>query len=1307
MFRYLPVTLFGAKKQIECYAFLDDGSELTLMDQGLAEDLEVAGKSAPLCLKWTGGTHRFEAESLSVDVVLSGQTGRKYMLNDVRTVGDLQLPAQSLDVDILRENFPYLRDLPVASYKNARPRILIGVKHARVALVRNSREGKEGEPIAVKTLLGWTIYGSCRRPDSSNVVHRTYHICECNSRVDADLHRDVKNFFSLEALGISKLEKNCVSSENERAQALLRSLTRLDGSRYETGLLWRYEKIRLPDSKLMALQRYNCLEKRMERDPKLACVLREKITDYLAKDYIRKLSTEELEGKQQRVWYLPIFPVVNQNKPGKVRIVWDAAAAVHGVSLNSALLTGPDELTSLPAVLCQFRKYRVGICGDIREMFHQVRMRPVDQHCQRFFWRDSANEEPSTYVMKVMTFGACCSPSTAQFVKNQNAERFQEHHPAAVEAIIKKHYVDDMLASEETEEAAIELAKSVRYVHAEGGFQIRNWISNSQRVLAALQDGRVPQKNLDLAAEMGTEKVFGMWWDTAKDCFTFKMSKTRFDEALLNGTRRPTKNEVLRVLMTVFDPLGLISNYLMLLKIVLQEVWRSGVQWGQLVKDKQFEAWIAWIKLLPLMEEVSLPRCYRQVTSASQDTDVQLHVFVDASENGMAAAVYLRFEEAGKTECTLVCAKTRVAPLKYLSIPRLELTAAVIGTRLANSMVPELSLPISKRFFWSDSRNVLCWLQSDHRRYSPFVAVRVSEILESTEDYEWRWVPSKLNVADDGTKWQRQPDLTPTSRWFRGPEYLWQPEEFWPPVAHKGDATDEELRPSVLLHYNASEPPIPAINFSSWNRLLRVTGYVKRFVSNCRRRVRKTTIVSGPLSSEELQQAEIHQILTAQYDIYADEMELLKLSRNQNQLARQIPKSSVLYKLSPFLDAMGVLRMKGRVDACEFLLEDAKNPVILPRDHPVTRLVLIHYHEKFHHRNQKTVLNEVRQRFCISRLRVALKKIRSGCQRCKNRDAVPKPPEMADLPLGRLAAYTRPFSHVGVDYFGPIEVTLGRRVEKRWGVLLTCLTVRAVHLEVAHSLSTSSCIMALRNFVVRRGTPVSFYSDRGTNFIGADRELREALQSVDQEMIMQEFTSPQTSWCFNPPASPHMGGSWERLIQSVKKNLGEIVGSRRPSDEELRNAVIEVEGVLNARPLTDIPVDDESAPALTPNHFLLGSSDGSKPLTLCSNSAEVRRHGHELSQVMANRFWQRWLQEYLPEITRRTKWYQKVKAIEVGDIVVITDPEHPRNCWPKGRVIGTVNRNGQVRRATVQTAKGIYERPAVKLAVLDVKSVAE
>ncbi|XP_062557548.1 uncharacterized protein LOC134222413 [Armigeres subalbatus] len=540
LFRYLAVILYGKTNVVHTYAFLDEGSELTLLDQDLADVLQLDGIERPLCLRWTGGTERCEPDSRAYNLQITGAKvgSKRFDLNDVRTVKELKLPQQTLDMTKFCEEYPHLRDLPIDSYRGVQPRILIGTKHAHLGLVLKSREGEFGQPIAVKSRLGWTICGGQ------------------GDRRDENLHQTMKEYFSLDSLGVTKPDKLLLSVEDQRALMLLNSLTNRRNDRYESGLLWRYDDTRLPHSQSMALRRFQCLNKRMEKEPELQATLQSKIEEYLAKGYIRRLSDEEIDRKVPRRWYLPIFPVTNPNKPGKVRIVWDAAASAHGTSLNSALLKGPDLLCNLLTILLQFRERRVGLTGDISEMFHQVQIRAEDQFCQCFYWKNRRGET-EVYAMQVMTFGACCSPTTAQFVKNTNADRFTNEFPEAHHAIIKSHYVDDMLISVDSEDQAIQLAKHVRHVHQQGGFVIRNWISNSRKVLAALQEVNIDEKCLDLSSELATEKVLGMWWNTTDDVFTYKVGWNRYGPALLGGERRPTKREVLRILMTINDVLSL------------------------------------------------------------------------------------------------------------------------------------------------------------------------------------------------------------------------------------------------------------------------------------------------------------------------------------------------------------------------------------------------------------------------------------------------------------------------------------------------------------------------------------------------------------------------------------------------------------------------------------------------------------------------------------------------------------------------------------------------------------------------------
>ncbi|XP_055543105.1 uncharacterized protein LOC129728679 [Wyeomyia smithii] len=1305
LFRFVPVILHGPSKAIQTYAFIDDGSELTLLEKGLADELGVSGKSSPLCLKWTGDTRRLERTSQKVDLEIAGTSkyAKRFKLTNVRTVEKLQLRPQTMLIDELQNRFPHLKGLPIESYRNTSPRILIGVDHAKLGHVTNSREGKPSEPIGIKTCLGWCVYGSLISNGSDSCSFNNHQLdgCQCNHDCDNVLHNEMKNYFSLDSMGVVKSGNFILSTEDERAQKLLKMLTCWKGGKYESGLLWKYDNPRLPASREMALKRWRCLERRMENDPKLSDVLNAKIADYVSQGYIRRLTNEELNTQHSRIWYLPVFPVVNPNKPLKTRLVWDAAAKAFGVSLNSVLLKGPDLLTSLLGVLIQFREYRVAVCGDLREMYHQIQMREEDQQCQRFFWgREEHSAEPYVYVMQVLTFGACCSPSTAQYVKNEHAKRYEQKSPAAFRAITEQHYVDDMLVSVETEKEATELVGEVKRIHAEGGFEMRNWLSNSEEVLANLTDKPTAEKNLDVCDGAPTEKILGMWWNTKKDCFTFKLSNKCQDE-FLSGFRRPTKREVLRTLMLMFDPLGLIAHFMMFLKVLLQEIWRSGINWDDCVCDAEFQKWLMWIDELPKLKLVEIPRCYRNITSIS--AEIQLHAFVDASENGFAAVVYLRYTEGSTIECALIGAKTRVAPLRYLSIPRSELQAAVIGTRLTNNVLKALNVKVSRRYFYTDSRDVCCWLNSDHRRYNSYVACKVSEILESTEPAEWHWISTKYNVADEGTKWKGKPDLSATSRWFHGPAFLWKPETEWPITSRQYGPTDEELRPHLMVHTLALQPAINAYKFSSWTTLLRKVSSLYRCALNWKRRVKKIQLISGSLTRGEYTLAECYLYRTAQEDVFADEIAIF-MNNSGAQTTKPLPKCSSLYRLCAYLDESNVLRIRGRTAACKYIDAGAVDPVILPRRHHITHLIIADFHQRFHHQNHETVLNELRQIYYIPRLKSIFKKVRSECQQCKNERAKPRPPLMADLPVGRLAAYCRPFTHTGVDYFGPITISLGRRVEKRWVVLATCLTTRAIHLQIAFTLSTDSCIMALRNIFGRRGTPAVIYSDCGTNFQGASKEFKTAMENVDHDRLVKEFTSAHTEWKFNPPASPHMGGAWERLIRTVKINLNNVLASRVTSAEVLENALTEVENIVNSRPLTDIPLENDFSPVLTPNHFLIQSSNGLKPLVPLDNSPVALYNNYKTSQVLANMFWKQWLRDYLPTITRRTKWFAAVEPIKVNDLVVVVDPKLPRNCWPKGRVIAAqTGLDGQVRRATVRTGYGgIYERPAVKLAVLDV-----
>ncbi|XP_055623138.1 uncharacterized protein LOC129766589 [Toxorhynchites rutilus septentrionalis] len=782
LFRIIPVTLYGPKRTVKTFAFLDDGSSLTLVEEELTNKIGIDGIPAPLCLTWTGNVSRIEAESKQLQLEVSSANGGKHhQLKNVRTVKKLALPGQTLRINEFVDRYKHLRGLPLSGYENAVPQLLIGVKNLRFTLPLKVKEGDSNEPVVMKTRLGWCVYGGI---DTSLTNAVNFHACDCDS--DRALHELVKDYFTLEDVG-SRPKNELLSADDRRAQHILEKTTTRVGNQFETGLLWRYDEVEFPDSYGMALRRLECLERRMVRNPLLKEKIHRQIEEYQQKGYTHRANEEEVKAVDpRRVWYLPLGAVVNPKKPEKVRLIWDDAAVVDGISLNAMLLKGPDQLTSLPAVLSRFRQFAVAVAADILEMFHQLRIRGIDRHSLRFLFREDPTVTPDVYVMDVATFGATCSPASAQYVKNRNAADFADKYPRAVEGIIENHYVDDYLDSFGTVAEEVQISEQVRAIHSTGDFLLRNWLSNSATVkqqLGEITDSSNKHLFHDKTTESG--RVLGMLWLTDEDALSFSAQLKEEVQQIVENESRPTKRQVLRVLMSFFDPLGLLSPWSM---------------------------------------------CYRQL---------QLHVFVDASEAAYVAVAYFRIVDTnGTSKCALVTAKSKVAPLKHLSIPRMELQAAVLGTRLMRFILESHTVTITERYMWSDSTTVLAWLRADPRKYKQYVACRIGEILEQTDVNEWWWVPSKNNPADYATKWGSGPSVDVTGAWFQGPSFLYQPMEGWPKQKVPLPMVEEEFRP-CNVHVEAAVPTavIDCERFSKWERLLSATAYVHRYVGNLKRSI--------------------------------------------------------------------------------------------------------------------------------------------------------------------------------------------------------------------------------------------------------------------------------------------------------------------------------------------------------------------------------------------------------------------------------------------------------------------------------------
>lgn len=500
-----------------------------------------------------------------------------------------------------------------------------------------------------------------------------------------------------------------------------------------------------------------------------------------------------------------------------------------------------------------------------------------------------------------------------------------------------------------------------------------------------------------------------------------------------------------------------------------------------------------------------------------------------------------------------------------------------------------------------------------------------------------------------------------------------------------------KLKEQVLHIEEKHEVAIDASRSSSWRKLIGATALIFRLVEKCR----KKDMQIGPLSVVERKSAVLWWNRRSQSESFPEEVIHLRVGKELSSRSR-------LKGLSVVLED-GLMKVAGRLENSP-LPAGTKRPVLLDSKHPYTKLLIQFYHDVCGHHGQERIANEIRQQYQIIGLKSAVRAAQTKCKLCQKRRVMPIPPEMGQLPKFRVENPGFPFHRTGLDYFGPVIVNVKRSNEKRYVALFTCLATRAVHLEIAGSLSSDSCIMAMRRFFARRGCPEAIYSDNGTNFVGANNELKRALKELDQDKIKSECSIRGVEWHYTPPLAPHFGGSWERLVRSVKTALGDVLQRNNLKEEVLSTFLAEAEHTINSHPLTHVPVDPNDPDPLTPNHFLIRRASNLQPIGSFDRSDLYGRKQWRIVQTISNEFWSRWVKEYLPTLLRRQKWFQQTKPIRVGDIVLEVNENLRRNLWPLGKVVKCFPGEDKIVRAVeIMYGNGhVLKRPVAKLCILDV-----
>ena len=712
----------------------------------------------------------------------------------------------------------------------------------------------------------------------------------------------------------------------------------------------------------------------------------------------------------------------------------------------------------------------------------------------------------------------------------------------------------------------------------------------------------------------------------------------------------------------------------------------------------------------------------------------------DASTCGYGQCSYLRLEdESGKVHVSFVMGKARVTPKKTVSIPRLELAAATISVNIGDLLKNELDHEDIKDHYWTDSKVVLGFISNESRRFHTYVANRVQLIHEHTIPSQWHYVETALNTADEGSRGMSPKDFVEKSEWIKGPDFLKEPVESWLKEETYEEHVDSDSPEVKIVKVNSSAVKESSDilkrleRFSSWFKAKMAVALCLKYLRSLRDRVLAKRKVSSDVASEEgpagpndvnstgsqanvtdLEEAEMEIIKHVQRKEFPSEIKSLQDiqekafygSRESDKEKKALfKKTSSLRMLDPVLDSDGIMRVGGRIRRAN-LSVTLKNPIILPKSSHITSLIIGHVHERTHHSGRGITLNELRSSgYWIVSGNAMVRQFISKCVTCRHLRGNQGEQKMADLPKSRIEP-APPFTYCGVDFFGPWHVQRGRAAVKRYGALFTCLASRAVHIEVADSLETDSFINALRRFICRRGSVREIRCDRGTNFIGAEAELKKAIEEMDDQEIKAELLKENIDWIKNPACASNFGGVWERQIRSIRSVMNGLIrehGSRL-DEESLRTFLCEAEYTINNRPLTVETLNDPlSAPPLSPSMLLTG-----KTRLVLPPPGEFKREDlycrkrWRQTQHLAQEFWSRWSKEYLQQLQARNKWIRPQRNFKIGDVVLLKENQSPRNRWPMAKVIDThPDDQGQVQSVMVLTSNGSeLERPVNKLILL-------
>ena len=1169
-----------------------------------------------------------------------------------------------------------------------------------------------GRSVTSGAYIAHTLLSPCATVQELHAPDTWYQyahtLCSTSLPTDSDMDEvmcQLEKFWDLDTLGI-KPDREISPVLEEFSHTLTQDP---ESGRYTCSLPRKRNIVNLPSNYTSCLRRLDSLQAKMKRpgNKDFARKYSAVINDQIEKGIIEKVEMSDSHREKLLKYpslccgefYIPHHGVLTKVK---LRVVYDGSAKAYkgALELNGCLFVGPSLVNLLAEVSLSFRLHTIALIADIERAFLNIGVVESDRDLLRFLWY---NEEGKleTYRFTRVPFGTGPSP----FLLNATLKHhFMEvvKDPELLALILRSIYVDDILAGGETPERVLELKSELENILGKAAMNLHGFDSNSLEV----------RQSLGVENTEDEKKVLGIMWNRRSDTLGLNLEKL-----CDNVNRGSTKRELLRATAQMFDPHGLYSPVVLVPKLLFQKLCsrKYKLGWDDPLPEDVDRVWREWLDQIPFLEGV---RVQRHVLLPEYDR-LELHGFSDASQSAYAATVYIKSSRGSKSACHLIMCKSRVAPQKDFTIPRLELMGAVLLARLMATVVAFLKhLKFEAIVYYTDSMNVLHWIRTEHRLWSVFVACRIKEINSLSNFTDWNYVPTDKNPADPPTRGLKVCDLSENKLWFHGPDFLVEGHTL-PEVdsSHPPPACLQERKKMVMVAMPVRTgvgTVIKCEDFSTAHKLFSRTVCWLRVIYWLAKKHLKNAGDRFDFSRPELySQARLLWLKYVQAEHYSVEIKFC-----QNMTSPRIPvgmkvPSSILKQLDLSLDQNGLLHVGTRLKHAP-IPEAAKSPILLPSDSYLSKLFIKDTHQRLMHSGVRQVMDSIRGWSWIPQCRRTISKILRACVNCRKFQAdfypAPDPPPLPDFRVQKVDAWET----IGVDHCGPFlaypkpvfsTAKRGKPV-KVYVLIFTCAVTRGVNLELVEDMSVESFMLGFRRFVSSHGLPSYILSDNGSTFVCAGKELTAILNDPKFQRYMG---SRNIKWEHYLEYAPWWGGWIERLNRIFKSSLRKVLGGACVAMWEFYTFLKECEAVMNSRPLTYVYDDVQEGQAITPSMLWCG-----KDLTQLPPDMFTFRFGRKAPMTCKERlkhlskrktyFKTRFLKEYLTGLTERhatSRHGFDVREPKVGDTVLINDKASskvkiPRNRWNLGRILTLhPGRDGKVRSVDVRMVVDKGEEPCV------------